>query len=234
MLGKHKPTLTYSLHHLPRRDAALFESFVRIINSRTRHHWQLHPQPDVPVGEADLPVFYDTPSGLQLLDISRPCLLIGKDPREIIGDNCLYVALPLRSDLLEECLNHLGQYLLDSAAPESESQFPDTEIERTLQLRRWPPHELLVSKTQLRLATLLTGPPITLEMLCTISGQSWEACLAFIELLEEHSLLADDGASFPARPAPQPPPNTRRRNAGLLARIRRSLGLKPPRTPHGI
>jgi len=223
-----KPLFTYSLHHLPRREAALFDSFIRIINTHTLHHWQLRS--GAAAADSDLPVFYDSADSLHLLNSSRPHLLVGKQPRKIAGGNGLYLAVPLRSDRLEKCLNHLGSRLLGQAstAPALDSQFPVGG--RMLQLRRWPPHELLASNAQLRMATILTGAPATLETLCALSGESREQCLAFIDLLEHHGLLGDSSPSL----SPAPPPETPWKTTGLLARIRRSLGLESGKTYDGI
>jgi len=226
MPNSTKPTLTYTLHHVPRREAALFDSFVRIINTRTLHHWQLCA--DAPLGAADLEVFYDEPRSLALLDTTRPSLLIGRQPDKTAEGHCLYLTVPLRSDRLEQCLNHLGQHL---HSPDTLiSQWEDTSPavipeERSLQLLRWPPHQLLASKVQVRLAALLTGAPLTLEKLSLLSGLPSEECLAFVHLLEQHHLLVY-GAPLPALPTAAPPTDAARKTAGLLARIRRSLGLE--------
>jgi len=226
MPNSTKPTLTYTLHHVPRREAALFDSFVRIINTRTLHHWQLRP--DAPIGEADLSVFYDEPHNLELLDTNRPSLLIGRQPGKTAEGHCLYLTVPLRSDRLEQCLNHLGQHLhsSDTLISQWEDTTPSIPEERTLQLLRWPPHQLLASKAQVRLAALLTGAPLTLEKLSMLSGLPSEECLSFVHLLEQHNLLVY-GAPLPALSAATPSMDIGRKTAGLLARIRRSLGLKP-------
>jgi len=226
-----KPLFTYSLHQLPRREAALFDSFVRIINTRTLHHWQLLS--DAAAGPADLPVYYDSEDGRHLLDASRLHLVVGRQPRKIVSGNGLYLAVPLRSDRLEKCLDHLGLRLQGQAstAPGLDSQFPMTG--RMLQLRRWPPHELLASNAQLRLATILTGAPTTLETLSSLSGLSWQECSAFIDLLERHGLLGDS-APPPSPTTRPPPPKTAWKTNGLLIRIRRSLGLESGRTYDGI
>jgi len=222
MLNNHKPTLTYSPYHLPRREAALLDSFVRIINNHTYHHWELRS--NVPMTETDLPVLYDTQPCLALLDVTRPCLLVGKQPRTIEGGHCLYLSLPLRSDRLEQCLNHLGLRLLGQThtATELDSQFPLPAFGRMLQLQHWPPQRLLASKLQLRLATLLVRQPMTLDTLSKLSGQPWEDCAVFVDLLEQHGLLHD---------SPPAPPRPDRKNTGLLARIRRSLGLESTPRP---
>jgi len=228
MSNSAKPTLTYTLHHVPRREAALFDSFVRIINTRTLHHWQLCA--DAPLGAADLSVFYDEPQSLELLDTTRPSLLIGRQPGKTAEGHCLYLTVPLRSDRLEQCLNRLGQHLHspDTLISQGEDADPAMPGERTLQLLRWPPHQLLTSKTQVRLAALLTGAPLTLEKLSLLSGLPSEECLIFVHLLERHDLLAY-GAPLPALPTAAPPTDAKQHTAGLLTRIRRSLGLKPLR-----
>jgi len=228
MPNRTKPTLTYTLHHVPRREAALFDSFVRIINTRTLHHWQLFA--DAPLGAADLAVFYDEPHSLELLETTRPSLVIGRQPSKTTEGHCLYLTVPLRSDRLEQCLNHLGQHLHgpDTLISQWEDAAPTIPEERSLQLLRWPPHQLLASKAQVRLAALLTGAPLTLEKLSLLSGLPSEECLAFVHLLERNDLLAY-GAPLPALSAAAPPTEAARKTAGLLARIRRSLGLKPLR-----
>ena len=88
-----------------------------------------------------------------------------------------------------------------------------------LQLRRWPSPQLLTRSHHIRLATLLTGQPTTMQTLCQRSGLPPEICAGFLNELDAAGLLRWASARPPAAPHPGNPAPDR----GVLERIRLRL-----------
>jgi hypothetical protein len=79
---------------------------------------------------------------------------------------------------------------VESHAKKSASEFSRDQIENKLiRLLRWPPSKLVASTTAVRLATLLTGQPISLAMLSARGKVSFEDCYAFLQALHRLDLL---------------------------------------------
>ncbi|CAB5700062.1 Uncharacterised protein [Delftia tsuruhatensis] len=216
-----RPTLTFMLCGLCDRDATLFRSFVRLVDHRTRHRWEWRQS------SADLVVMHD---GLREVPSHRLTLRVGRQPQD--GRHASdHLGLPLRADALEDCLNALGMRALamrqtvhgsaPAATPATPSvpdpaQVPDMLV----QLLRWPPQQLLTGAHHIRLATLMTGHPTTLRVLCQRSNLAPEVCAAFLNRLDAAGLLrwtatASHAGSLQRHAAPPQP--------GVLERIRRRL-----------
>lgn len=202
-------TLYFTLRGLSEREATLFKSFVRVIGHRTCHHWIWRD------ASADLLVLHDE---LHQAPADPPMvtLHVGQQPR-LPGLGCSHLTLPFRAEELEDCLNLLGNLLVQrkdrSAAGGS---LAITAAPWLIQLRRWPPQQLLGGPQQVRLATLITGRPMTFASLCQHSGLARETCASFVRRLSEAGLLHPPQAMPPEAPQAMPEP-------GVLARIRSRL-----------
>ena len=95
-------------------------------------------------------------------------------------------------------------------------QRQEAATDMLVQLLRWPPQRLLTSAHHMRLATLMTGRPTTLQALCRRSGLAPEICAAFLNRLDAIGLLRWTAAAPRSSAAPGPA-------QGILDRIRQRL-----------
>lgn len=243
----HKTELRFSVAGLPAREELLFKSMVRLLSHRTVQIWLYSPE------------------AAQLLVCSEGHALQSQVPYVLtLGVAAAvreaYLMLPLRADELERELNRLGALIAHSGQSRL-AHTPQTTaapIERSAantawRMTRWPPAQILAAPGRMHLATLMTGKPATLAWLQQHSGQTLANCQAFIDELQQASLLtphapaghsgANQSTSRPAalhaNSAPAPVPadtaaglssspvalNSMHANPGLLARIRSRLGL---------
>lgn len=206
-----RPALTFTLRGLNDRDAKLFRSFVRLVDHRTQHHWEWKES------SADLMVLHE---GVREQPSSRLTLRVGRQPQSARTAGA-YLSLPLRADAMEDCLNALGVRALAArkASPAQRmtpAPHPAAATEMTVQLLRWPPQQLLTGAHHIRLATLMTGQPTTLQALCRRSGLAPEICAAFLNRLDAAGLLHWTAAAPRKAAAPAPV-------QGMLDRIRQRL-----------
>lgn len=209
-----RPILYFTLRGLSEREAALFKSFVRIIEHRTHHQWVWRD------GPADLLVLHDE-SRQAPAKPPMATLEVGMLPRRA-SPGCVHLTLPFRTDEVEDGLNLLGGLLVRRKALALSGKAPAaiTAAPLLIRLRRWPPQQLLAGPHQIRLAALMTGQPITFASLCKHSGLARETCASFVRRLGEAGLLQPLHAVPKAAATPQDVPDS-----GVLARIRRRLEL---------
>lgn len=215
-----KPHYSYSIEGLPAREELLFKSMVRVVGHKTRHEWLYSPH------STYLQVISETVSarsGVTGLRQSQQVLVLGLTR----GDHPGFLGFPLRPDDLVAELDRLGG-LMRAVSVAQEQASTSGGFARTvpteaaaMRMTRWPPADLLLAPGRIKLATLMTGRPMTIYSLQQSSGQSLSVCQDFMEALKKAKLL--DVADVTTRPPVQsvaaaPPP-------GLLARIRQRLGL---------
>lgn len=208
----HRPALYFTLRGLSEREASLFKSLVSIIDHRMRHQWICCET------DADLLVLHDE---LHHAPAEYPMatLHVGTAPRTPSA-GCGYLTLPLRANELGRCLDTLGNLLAARKARTSVGNGQAiTAAPLLMRLRRWPPQHLLTGPQQVRMAALMTGQPMTFASLCQHSGLARETCASFVRRLNEAGLLQ------PMNAVPQAAPAAALPDAGVLARIRRRLGL---------
>lgn len=233
---REREVLSFSVEGLSAREELLLKSFVRLLSHRTQHSWLYNARPMDPGTnfKVDLRV---VPDGIDTLLIpqTQHVLTLGTVHRQ--RDD--YVRLPLHADELEAALNRQGKLIVSlrtaltpSAPPAPTLTHPRasanvlTPAPEAVRLLRWPPASMLHAAGRLRLATLMTGPPVTLAVLQQRSGQPAQVCADFVDDLRRAGYIGSPptGAS-PARPlekantAPKVQP-------GLLARIRLRFGFQ--------
>lgn len=237
--------LSFSIDGLQAREELLFKSLVRLLGHRMLHNWA-YCQPMLS-SSVNLKVIAE---GIKLpsfaLDAAQQVLTLGSQsmPRPF------YLTLPLRADDLEKELNRIGTLITQknavlpiTIAPNYlQSNLPNqlndndnaSDSQELLRLLRWPPTHLLGGSGRIRIATLMTGQPMTLNMLQARSGQTSQNCAEFISDLKHAGLvvmvepstaapperlnIGADGTEKTAHAPSQPAAN-------LLARIRNRLGL---------
>lgn len=217
-------TLGFSLAGLSARDETLFKSFIRLIDHRLPHRWVCQPQ------NADAGIVGDeykpASPGTTSATVARSVPMLTLTTLRPSGPGVL--ALPLHAEELEQALNQLARHVLARRA----SAHFDTSIDtqHAMRLLRWPPAQLLDSPLRIRLATLLSGKPASVDMLQLRSGASEEACVRFFSDLTRAGLLQPD-MSAPRAPVAQAPTvgqAARAVHSGLLSRIRMRLGIGMP------
>lgn len=207
--------LTFMLRGLSERDAKLFRSFVLVVNHRTLHHWSWRES------SADMTVVH---GGLSEAPPAPPALTlrVGAQPHGAFPAGG-HLSLPLRADTLEDCLNAMGARVLslhgNRPGKERAGNLHMQHQMMQLQLLRWPPPKLLTMPQHIRLATLLTGQPTTLQTLCQRSGLSPEICATFLNQLDAAGLLRWASAHRPLAPRSGQAAPAR----GVLERIRLRL-----------
>ncbi len=211
-----RAVMTFSVEGLAAREELLVKSFVRLLKHRTIHDWFYQAQP------ADLRMVADGVLSKNLAVLSgeqQQALVLGATPSQRPN----YLCLPLRADELLAELNRLGGLI--AAARPALTDTPDWSRE-TIRLLRWPPAALVATPQRMRLATLLTGKPLTLAQLQLRSGQSLVPCTQFLDDLHRAGLL-DRPQQNVGKAAVVPVATAKLAIAplGLLARIRSRLGI---------
>jgi len=216
--------LNFGLHGLNDREALLFKSCMNIISSRTRHQWVWRKN------VVNLLVLTDDTVG-QLSESFKtlPIICIGdKIPTIRRGDGRHeYLARPLRPMDILSCVDRLGDMIIRNGSVEIDLRAISNTTMAAVRLRRWPPVQLLSDTYRTRLATLLTGQPVTLTWLQQRSGAPASVCTDFLAELERADLLESTYITT----LPKVAINTAATHApkmGLLGRIRQRLGLDQP------
>jgi len=218
-----RPALSFTLHGFSERDTLLFRSFINIVSHRSSYRW-VWQEPSRGAG-IDLLVLRDgaaaqthDATGAGAAAHARQVLRAA--PGGDAGRDVL--PLPLRAETILVHFEHLGHVLTgvqESVQAQREALLQSLHQAR-LQLLRWPPAQLLSTSDRTRMATLLTVQPTTLAALCRHSGVAPDAGVAFIEQLHAEGLLQ----LLHAEPPP-PEPAAAPAKGGLLASIRRRLGI---------
>ncbi len=215
-----RPVLSFTLLGLGQRDETLFKSFVRLVDHRTLQQW--HCASDA---SADVLVVADSAGSVTTPQI--PKIVLGSERRQEHG----YLCLPLHADELESVLNAVGAGVLAQRAmvrnvlPASEQYSGGDIAAQVAQLLRWPPTDLLATPARVRLATLMTGRPLSVAALMQRSGVPEQVIFSFLQDLRGAGLLRltrpqNDRVSAAMRTS-----GASMATHGLIARIRGRLGL---------
>ncbi len=123
----------------------------------------------------------------------------------------LWVHWPLRASEIFDCLERAAR-----AIGQRPAQLPAA----ALRLKHWPAAALLTGDHRyVRLATLLCARTMSLDELCERSGVPRQVTESFARLMAAREMFLP-GEALPAKPVPHTAAPV-----GLLARIRRHLGL---------
>ncbi|RYF40913.1 MAG: hypothetical protein EOO25_11320 [Comamonadaceae bacterium] len=244
--GTTRPAaFTYCLQQLPVRDEIVFKSVLRVLQGKTRHAWE-HTDASgadlvirgAATAQADAPAtFSHSHTG------AHPDINVSTSA----GTACRALAWPLRIADLIHCLDQAGDEIAGLArravpsrqanppAPVAQPVPPDAgplTASQRMTLVRWPGPDLLQRDIRfLKLATMLTGQPVSVLEMAERSGFPAALCRDFAEALQAASLVrllgdgtagaggrhaADSAARASGRPHPAAQP-------GLIARIRQRL-----------
>jgi hypothetical protein len=203
--------LTFSFEGLADREQMLFKSYARLLDHRTQQSWSCRDE------EADLIVLGAEAAKSHAVG-PKAYLTLGAG--SAAAGHCL--SLPIHADELEIELNLIGGLLVADKPRQSQAaaQGPSLGL---VHLSRWPTPSLLTSRDRIRLATLMTGRPMTLLQVESLSGVDHASCLTFVNALADAGFLESEQFSD-TTPAPLTPA-TAIVSGGLLSRIRSRLGL---------
>jgi len=213
--------LYFGLHGLNDRESVLFKSCMNIISARTRHQWiwQKNVVNLLILTDESISQFSNSFKTLPIVCIGDklPAIKHSDSRHE-------YLARPLRPMDILACVDRLGDFIIQNGSLGIDLRaMSNTTAVSAVRLRRWPPVQLLTDAYRTRLATLLTGQPVTLAWLQQRSGAPASVCADFLAELERADLLESTHITTP----PKVIVNTAASNpkVGLLGRIRQRLGL---------
>lgn len=203
--------LAYSFHGCSEREMVLFKSFVRLLDHLTHQHW----------------VYRDTGAHLQVVrEGAAPAVRPPDVAVLILADSVNgrphHLGLPIHADELERELNLLGD-LITVRTPGAVAEAPAINPQQLVQLSRWPTPDLLTSRDRIRLATLMTGRPLSLQDIHERSGVAVNSCREFVSALAQSGMLVREAAAVQAREVSTA--TAAAIQSGLLSRIRFKLGL---------
>lgn len=210
--GDCRPTLTFCLLGVPLREDAVFRSMLRLLSHRTLQRWSY--QADT----ADLTVLGPDAQRQSAAPMrcTGPHILLGAGS-SAEGN---HLPLPLQVMQLQHLLDRLGTQVLQMREREqTQSQSSQSQV-YLLRLLRWPTGDVMALPGALRMATLLTGKPLSREQLQARSGLAMSQCSAFLLGLQAAGLLIHVPVE---QAAAGKPGHEKPMQSSLLARIRSRL-----------
>lgn len=211
-----RPNLTLCMEGVAPHDELLFKSMVRLLSYRTLHNWTFG------TGSVDLRILGE--ESLSAADGGKapPVLWVGHFP----DGRSPFLQLPLHANELERLLNTLGSQILKRQESPSQAAPAALAHDEMFTLQRWPPSSLLGTPAHIKLATLMTSHPVSIDTLARKSGATLEACSQFCQALDHAGMLLRTGAEArPQRNTPETLAIKVKPDLSLLARIRHRLGL---------
>ncbi|MBP8018809.1 MAG: hypothetical protein KAY82_02110 [Hylemonella sp.] len=206
--------ITFSFHGLSDREMTLFKSFIRLVDHLVHQHWTFAQ------GTGQVRVV--SPSFFASLGQEQGALLV-------LGTGATSaqhaISLPIHANDLERELNLLGNVIAVAGPSTAHATAPVVLATDLMHLTRWPTPALLNTNTRerIRLATLMTGRPLTLREIQERSGVPEDSCFEFVNELIQAGLVTREAGSAVVRQVSATA--TAAIQTGLLARIRSRLGL---------
>lgn len=229
-----RKTLTLAIQGVAPRDELLLKSLVKLLSHRTVHNWAFgtesvnlrivgdHPMPPAPVNTSNL---------------TSEILWVGHSDQYREP----FLHLPAHANDMEKLLNTLGRKILDALTAAKTAVTPAMSLlhDETFTLMKWPPAALVSTPARIKLATLMTGQPMSVDKLVMRSGSNPQECERFCQELGRAGILKRQGTQ-PQLLSPgmnQPieykkafedscPGSLKDKpDSSLLSRIRRRLGL---------
>lgn len=174
------------------RDAALFASYVRVLDFRLEHKWQYQDS------DAHLIIYGSPSTQIQSVEIQDEFVHALCFSASETGEN--FLRLPLNSAEIEAALNRIGNLINLRQDQQNTSAI---NPEQSYRLKRWPPAGLLNTSDRIRFATLLTKRVLSVSKLHTHTGLALEKCRLFVEELLSNDLLEEVAAEVEKSLDPQ-------------------------------
>lgn len=225
--GASTPSFTYTLRQIASRDEIVFKSVVRVLQGKTRHVWQHTDGPD-----ANLFVLGTQTTGEPSMSADSAGHVVIQVSASA-GVDFHGLSLPLR---IADVISHLDQAGDEIASRVARPAGPPTVyapapvlFNQRVSLARWPEPALLQRDSRyLKLATALTGQPVSITELANRTQFPLVLCQTFVDALRAVGLLRvmDEVRDAPghvhtAAPTAQRTPIVE--HPGLIARIRSRL-----------
>lgn len=206
-----KYTFSFCTSGLSARDQTLLKSYIAIVNHSTKHNW----------------VYQSENADLCILGYAEETLASVKEDSALSGvlkfcavtsQRTESLSWPLRINELESLLDLMGDTI---NCPEL-----NLHVNNAFKLLQWPEARLLRTRDSVRLATLLTGTPVSLTKLQEKSGLEKHICTQFLKCLKQvGNLLVIE--SPPILNVSESPVTQNKHHkhiaGGLLARIHRRI-----------
>jgi hypothetical protein len=243
------PAYTYTVRQLAQRDEMVFKSVVRVLQGKTRHNWMHTENPDadlVLIGDqmpANTSAGAETIGGSAVIHISATAgpgfngltlpLRIGDviaqmdTAGDVIGSrgghgHAQTVTAPLSQPAALAVASHVQPY--------RESVPADMRVS----LSRWPEATLLQRDIRyLKLATVMTGQPVSIAELAARTQFPIQLCQGFVDALKACQMVRVIGELREVQTSPhiasaieyanKPRPVAPSQHGGLIARIRSRL-----------
>ena len=197
-----RASLSFNVEGLSARDEVLVKSLIRLLGHRTHQQWTFQADP----AQAALHLRdADTAPATVALHSAVPVLVVGRtDP----GQGA-FLRLPPHADEFEQLLNRLGTQILQAQALATRAQVeraepappsvpvPQPLSDGSFRLVRWPPAALLGEPWRTKLATLMVGQALPLDVLHQRSGVTLADCTAFVRELQQAGLVREAVAASP-------------------------------------
>ncbi|MCY1165357.1 hypothetical protein D9M73_52630 [compost metagenome] len=228
------PAFTYTLRRIPPRDEIVFKSVVRVLQGKTRHTWQ-----HTDAADADLVVMGMQVPGQQagFLHVAGHALIQVSTMAGAVGADFHGLTLPLRIadviDYLDGAGDEIASHMARPAGPGVVQAAAAVHVpfNQRVSLTRWPELALLQGDVRyLKLATVLTGLPVSITELAARTQFPLQLCQTFVDALKASGLVrvTDDQREVPVgqRVSPsgaQPQKPHPGGHHGLIARIRSRL-----------
>lgn len=216
---KHRTNLSLCIEGATQHDELLLKSLLNLLNYRTTHHWTFGSD------SVDLQIIGEHSSKWKTETMLANVLWLGcTEPRQ-----SPILHLPIHVNEFELLLNSLGSKIIEKQNAAHKIWPSPIHPDENFTLHRWPPSSMLGTSAKIKLATLMTGHPVSINTLIQRSGITAHDCEAFCQTLDRAGLLQrhDVSAEHPKPDQSELPKNTFKVKPDLsfLSQIRRRLGL---------
>jgi hypothetical protein len=206
-----KYTFSFCTSDLSARDETLLKSYIAIVNHSTKHNW----------------VYQSANADLWILGLAEETLASVKEDSALSGvlkfcavtsQRTESLSWPLRINELEALLNLMGDTVNCPGL--------NLHANSAFKLLQWPEARLLRTRDSVRLATLLTGAPVSLTKLQEKSGLEKHICTQFLKCLKQvgNLLVIESPPILSVSESPVTQKKHHKHTAGgLLARIHRRI-----------
>ena len=191
---------------------------IRLLNYRTTHNWIISTD------SADLHIISEEMPETASHKTTENVLLVGHSTQH----SSPFLHLPIHANELELLLNTLGSNILEKKTNDYKGWPARIGGDELFMLQRWPPASMLGTAMQIKLATLITAHPISMETLVQRSAATWRDCEVFCQTLDRAGLLQRSHSADKSESNSQTnenPIEKLKHDMSLLRRIRRSLGI---------
>lgn len=216
---RHRTNLSLCIEGATQHDELLLKSLLNLLNYRTTHHWTFGS------GSVDLQIIGEHSSKWENETMLANVLWLGcTEPRQSPT-----LHLPIHVNEFELLLNSLGSKIIEKQNQAHKIWPSPIRHDENFILHRWPPSSMLGTSAKIKLATLMTGHPISINTLMQRSGITANDCEAFCQTLDRAGFLQRNEVTTDSVKQDQStsPKNTLKVKPDLsfLSQIRRRLGL---------